>query len=320
MVRIYVVPKWCQSGPRHRLWKTRTKKIILASGAVERPLVFAGNDVPGVMLASAVRDYLKLYGVSPGDRTVIVTNNDNAYRTAIELNAAGLSVPAIVDFRDQVSGDVVDRVRELGIPLKIGKGVRGINGRKAVRSIEICSQTGEGTLEESIECDCIAMSGGWSPLVHLWSHCGGKLSWNEEKGIFVPDLMCAPSDDSGESFILPAGSASGSFQNSGCQKDAIETALTTVKSLGLKAKKIKPEKISYEYEEKLQSIIRGPNGSSNKLDDKMFVDFQNDVKVSDIKLAALEGYESVEHLKRYTTLGMATDQGKLSNLNGLKIC
>ena len=305
--------------PRHRLWKIRAKKVILAAGSLERPLVFAGNDVPGVMLASAVRDYLKLYGVSPGDRTVIVTNNDNAYRTAIELNSAGLSVPAIIDLRDQVGGELVDRVRELNIPLRVGKGVRGVVGKKSINSIEICSQNGEGTLEDTIQCDCIAMSGGWSPLVHLWSHCGGKLVWDEKNGIFIPDTKRPPRDDEGVSFMLPAGSATGKFMSADCQDSGIKSALDAVESLGFRVKKIKSEKIADEDEKKSQPIWVTPNASTQKLQEKMFVDFQNDVKVADIKLSVLEGYESVEHVKRYTTLGMATDQGKLSNLNGLKI-
>ena len=302
---------------RHRLWKIRAKRVILASGSIERPLVFPGNDIPGVMLASAVRDYVKLYAVSPGDRTVIVTNNDDAYRTAIELNAAGLSVPAIIDIRDEANGSLVLEAKRRGINVKTGKGVSKVFGSTGVKAVSICSQNGEGTIEETIECDVLAMSGGWSPVVHLWSHCGGKLNWVDTSGMFVPNENSPPLSDDGQSFVFPVGGCVGVSMTSQCFTSAISSAFKVTMDLGFKSKKLELPKVKEVEEESLKPVWLIPDGAGSKMKSKAFLDYQNDVKVSDIKQAVLEGYESVEHAKRYTTLGMATDQGKLSNINGL---
>ncbi len=302
---------------RHRLWKIRAKRVILATGSIERPLVFPGNDVPGVMLASAVRDFVKLYGVSPGDRTVIVTNNDDAYRTAIKLHRAGLSVAAIIDARESSNGRLNREATNLGIKVKNGKGIAGVSGKRNVKSVSICAQNGSGTVTEIIDCDVVAMSGGWSPAVHLWSHCGGKLTWDRESSMFVPNLDIAPRGDDGQSFVFPIGGAAGHMTTSSCVKSSLLTALSVAKNLGFKPKKVSLPKIIDAEEDKIEPIWLMPDGAGSKLKARSFLDFQNDVKVSDIKQAVLEGYESVEHAKRYTTLGMATDQGKLSNINGL---
>jgi len=162
-------------GPRQRLWRIRAGQIVTATGAIERPLSFAGNDLPGVLLAGAVRDYAVNWGVSIGDRTVVVTNNDDAYRTAITLAEAGLDVPVIVDARPESDGALVQRAKEMGIRIAFGKGIAGVKGGKRVTGVALCSQAGEGAVLSEVECDVVAMSGGWSPVVHLWSHCGGKL-------------------------------------------------------------------------------------------------------------------------------------------------
>ena len=304
---------------RHRLWKIRAKRVILASGSIERPLVFPGNDIPGVMLASAIRDYVKLYAVSPGDRTVILTNNDDAYRTAIELNSAGMSVPAIIDVRDTSDGAIVLETKKLGIKVKNGKGISSVSGRKCVKSVSICSHYGGGTVDEVIECDVVAMSGGWSPVVHLWSHCGGKLNWDDDKAMFLPNLELPPTGDDGEGFVFPIGGAAGFSRTLDCFNSAIETTLNVIKNFGLKSDKLLKPKVIEVEEEKIKPVWLIPSGAGSKLKTKAFLDYQNDVKVSDIKQSVLEGYESVEHAKRYTTLGMATDQGKLSNINGLAL-
>ncbi|OYW47539.1 MAG: sarcosine oxidase subunit alpha, partial [Rhodobacterales bacterium 12-65-15] len=171
--------------PKQRLWRIRAGKIITATGAIERPLSFAGNDVPGVMLASAVRDYVGNHAVSPGDRTVVVTNNDDAYRTALALKAAGLEVPVILDARESASGPLPEAARAAGIRVLIGRGIASVKGGKRVTGVAICAQAGEGAVLEEIACDAVAMSGGWSPVVHLWSHCGGKLLWDTAISAFV---------------------------------------------------------------------------------------------------------------------------------------
>ena len=271
--------------PKHRLWRIRAGKIIAATGAIERPLSFAGNDIPGVMLASAVRDFAVNFGVSPGDRTVIVTNNDDAYRTAIALVAAGLAVPCIVDARSGASGLLPQKARAMGIRVETGKAIGKVKGGKRVTGVVLCLQAGEGAELEEIACDCVAMSGGWSPVVHLWSHCGGKLTWDEAGAFFRPDPARPPITHDGSAMVECVGAANGNFGDA--------TALEPVWIM--------------------------PQGAGIALRSRMWLDFQNDVKVSDVQLAAREGYESVEHTKRYTTLGMATDQGKLSNINGLAV-
>jgi len=272
--------------PKQRLWRLRCGRIVAATGAIERPLAFAGNDIPGVMLASAVRDYLVNWAVSPGDRTVIVTNNDDAYRTAIALQEAGLEVPVILDARKAASGGLPDRARALGIRVLSGRAIAKVMGGKRVTGVAICGQAGEGAALETIACEVVAMSGGWSPVVHLYSHCGGRLLWDAGHAVFRPDPARPPVNHDGTAMVSAVGAANGDLA-------AGEAALEPVWVM--------------------------PQGAGVALRAKMWLDFQNDVKVSDVQLAAREGYESVEHTKRYTTLGMATDQGKLSNINGLAV-
>lgn len=274
--------------PKHRLWRIRTGKIVTATGAIERPLSFAGNDIPGVMLAAAVRDYVVNYAVSPGDRTVVVTNNDSAYQTALALKAAGLDVPAILDARETADGALPQAARAAGIRVLTGKAIAKVKGGKRVTGVAICAQAGEGSVQEEIACEAVAMSGGWSPVVHLWSHCGGKLNWDETISAFIPDPKRPPLNHDGSAMVEVVGSAAGDLDLTG------------------EPKAIPPVWVM-------------PQGAPIQLRSKMWLDYQNDVKVSDVQLASREGYVSVEHTKRYTTLGMATDQGKLSNINGLAV-
>ena len=303
--------------PRHRLWRIRAGQIITATGAIERPLSFAGNDIPGVLLASAVRDYVVNWGVSIGDRTVVVTNNDDAYRTAITLKNAGLAVPVILDARATGGGELAETARSMGIRVENGKAIARVIGGKRVTGVEICLQSGEGAVIEKIDCDAVAMSGGWSPVVHLYSHCGGKLLWDDAQAMFRPDLTKAPTNQNGVGFVMPAGSANGELGLAAVLADATARAKDVVKALGHKAPSTRVPEAMAEGEAALEPVWMMPQGAGIKLRTKAWLDYQNDVKVSDVQLAAQEGYESVEHTKRYTTLGMATDQGKLSNINGL---
>ena len=308
-----------KSGPRHRLWRVRAGHVITATGAIERPLSFAGNDIPGVMLAAAVRDYLVNFGVSVGDRTVVVTNNDDAYLTAIALKHAGLDVPAILDARvlPQDSA-VMAQAKALGIRVLMGHAVSSVQGSKRVTGVSICSQAGEGAVLEEIACDAVAMSGGWSPVVHLWSHCGGKLKWDTAHACFSPDPDRPPHGTDGGQFVSTAGAASGSFALDDVLNDAFAAADGTMRCLGRKLPRdAKASKGERREEAPMAPVWLMPQGASVKLREKAWLDYQNDVKVSDVRLAAQEGFVSVEHAKRYTTLGMATDQGKLSNINGL---
>ena len=307
------------TGPRHRLWRIRAGHIVTATGAIERPLSFAGNDIPGVMLAASVRDYLVNYGVSVGDRTVVVTNNDDAYRTAIALAEAGLTVPAILDARvlPQDSA-LMARAKDMGIRVMMGHAVARVTGGKRVTGVEVCSQSGEGAVLETFPCDAVAMSGGWSPVVHLWSHCGGKLTWDTAGAMFRPDVNNPPLGADGHGFVTAAGAAAGFFALDDILHDAHAAADGVATTLGFKlpADAVSPNADRQE-EAPLAPVWMMPQGANVKLLEKTFLDYQNDVKVSDVRLAAQEGFVSVEHAKRYTTLGMATDQGKLSNINGL---
>ena len=305
--------------PRHRLWRIRAGQIITATGAIERPLAFAGNDTPGVMLASAVRDYVGLYGVSPGDRTVVVANNDDAYRTALMLTDAGLTVPAVLDARAQVTGPLPEAARARGIRVETGRGVAMVSGGKRVEQVAVCAQAGEGAILETLDADCVAVSGGWSPVVHLWSHCGGKLTWDETHAMFRPEASKPPTGADGCGFVVPAGAADGALRLGDCLGSGQAAGAAAAEALGRKAPKANAIETDSPDEHPLAPVWLMPQGAADKLRAKAFLDFQNDVKVSDIQLAAREGFESVEHAKRYTTLGMATDQGKLSNINGLAI-
>lgn len=311
-------------GPRHRLWKVRCERIVICAGAIERPLAFANNDVPGVMLAGAVRDYIALWGVAPGRDIVVFANNDDAYRTAIAAFEAGLKVPAIVDPRAEPSGDLPNRARALGIRIMAASVITKTKGGKAVDGAIVGNLTPAGRIggaTETIKCDCIAMSGGWSPIVHLYSHCGGKLNWDEEAAMFRPaPERGAPIGADGEINTVCAGASNGAMSVGAGLIDAIEVARGAVKEVGLKVgKKLSAAKVNEPEQGALQPLWFAPSQGKYAHGTKHFIDYQNDVTAADVELAAREGYESVEHAKRYTTLGMATDQGKLSNINGLAI-
>ncbi|MGB0959503.1 MAG: sarcosine oxidase subunit alpha family protein [Halocynthiibacter sp.] len=305
--------------PKHRLWRIRAGKIITATGAIERTLSFAGNDIPGVMLASAARDYAVNWGVSVGDRTVVVTNNDDAYRTAIVMKEMGLDVPVVLDARVSSDGDLPAKAIEMGIRVEFGKAIAKVKGGKCVTGVVVTNQAGEGAPLEEIKCDAVAMSGGWSPVVHLWSHCGGKLNWDEAGNYFRPDATRPPLGAKGEGFVITAGTADGELMTSAVLENAAAAGAKAATEAGFKSKAVKAAVASDAKEAPMAPVWIMPQGAGPKLKSKMWLDFQNDVKVSDVQLAAREGYESVEHTKRYTTLGMATDQGKLSNINGLAV-
>ncbi len=300
--------------PRHRLWRMRAGRIITATGAIERPLSFAGNDLPGVMLASAMRDYLVNYAIAPGREVVVVTNNDDAYRSAIALRKAGIGVPAVIDARAHATGPLPEAARALGIRVLTGKGIRKVKGRKCVTGVEVCRIDSKGTAyTETFSCDAVAMSGGWSPVVHLWSHCGGKLLWDDTGHFFRPDPSRPPLGADGAGFVQVCGAANGDLGAvlegaHGAGQKAASAPLTSA-----------PAQDSMESEAPMEPVWIMPRKAEYDLRMKMWLDFQNDVKVADVQLAAREGYQSVEHTKRYTTLGMATDQGKLSNINGLAV-
>ncbi len=272
--------------PRQRLWTIRAKRVVLATGAVEQPIVFPGNDRPGVMMAGAVRTYINQYGVLPGRRAVLQTNNDNAYRTAIDMLDAGAQVAAVLDVRDPVNGDLPNRVRDRGVPILQGYGVVGSKGYFGIR--QVAARPLAGGPVQRYDCDLLCMSGGWAPQVHLHSQAGGKVVFDAASGCFLPGEA--------RQNCVSAGSAAGRFALADCLDDATADDV--------------PEQAA-------KPTWSLPNEPGRHL--KRFVDFQDDVTAEDVALAHREGYVSVEHLKRYTTLGMGTDQGKTSNVGGLAI-
>jgi methylglutamate dehydrogenase subunit C len=293
-----------EHAPRQRFWTIRAREVVLATGALERPLVFADNDRPGIMLAAAVRAYLNGYGVAPGRRMAVATNNDDAYRTALDAHAAGIEVPAIVDCREN-TGLLADRARGAGIEVRPRTVVRRACGSREVRAVELASL--DGAALGRLECDLVAMSGGWNPAVHLSSQSGARPAWSETLATFVPGVPCQAERS--------AGAARGVFDLAGCVADGVRAGAEAAVAAGFRAHPPQPSPAADEpAEAPLAPLwwVRGGRG-------KAFVDFQNDVTAADLRLAVREGYVAAEHAKRYTTLGMATDQGKTANVNGLAI-
>src|SRR5215472_6922694 len=281
--------------PRQRLWRIVAKRAVVAAGAIERPLVFSGNDRPGVMMASAIRSYVNRFAVRPGTRVALFTNNDGGWQTASLLNARGIEIAAVIDSRAEVSATL--RSSCPAAHIVTGGQVISTSGSPQLRAINV--RTRDGT--ETIEVDTLGISGGWNPDVSLTCHHNGRPRWSDQIAAFVPDA--SPPG------LVPAGSGNGQMLLRDCLAEGYNAGCRVVNDVGLAAKRIIPPEVDDETFT-IASLWHIPTG-------KAFVDFQNDVTAADIALAEREGFRSVEHLKRYTTLGMATDQGKLSNVNGL---
>ena len=309
-------------GVRERLWRVRAGQVVLAQGSLERPLAFCNNDRPGVMLASAVSTYIHRYAVLPGRRAVVFTNNDSAYRAAISLAGAGAEVAAIVDSRfggdgrTGPAGELAERVQTLGIPVLAGHVVSDVAGRRRVRGVRIARWNGDsrGNVRSRIriECDLVAMSGGWSPAVHLHSQAGGRLAWDDSRLCFLPA--------GARQAHVSAGAGNGKWSLGACLADGLRAGAEAVSRLGLKTASISsPGTAADAGEHPIEPLWRVPAARDADRCPKQFIDFQNDTSVSDIRLAAREGYRNVEHVKRYTALGFGTDQGKLGNINGMAV-
>ena len=245
--------------PRERLWQVRAREVVLATGAIERPLVFPHNDLPGIMLADAARVYANRWGVAVGRSVAMATNNDSAYRAALDLHRGGVTIAAVLDQRVAPEGELVQAVLAAGIPVRTGVRIAGTTGGQRIKAVQLAD--GQGALP----CDALLMSGGWTPSVHLFSQARGTLRFDAGCGAFVPDKTTAA--------VRAVGACAGDVP-------AAEPVAPT------------------------------PHP-------RAFVDFQNDVTTKDFSVATQEGFRSIEHTKRYTTAGMATDQGKTSNINAL---
>jgi heterotetrameric sarcosine oxidase alpha subunit len=286
--------------PRQRLWRIVAKRAVLAAGAVERPIAFGGNDRPGVMLASAVRTYLNRFAVACGREAVIFTTSDDGWRAAADLTAAGVGIAAIVDARPEVAPAV--RTRAGSARVHLGAVVADVRGRQAVRGVEIVDRGGR---RFSVKADLLAVAGGYNPQVSLTTHLGGKPRWREDIAAVVADEL--------PKGMSVAGACGGTFTLAGALAEGRAAGVAAAADSGHQAKIAAVPRADDE------AFAVTPLWHVAASKTKAFVDFQNDVTVADIALAAREGFSSVEHLKRYTTLGMATDQGKTSNVVGLAI-
>ncbi|MEO3434100.1 sarcosine oxidase subunit alpha family protein [Inquilinus sp. CAU 1745] len=291
--------------PRQRLWLVRARRVVLATGAIERPLTFAGNDRPGVMLASAARGYVNAYGVAPGRRAVVFANNDDAWRTAFDLHDAGVTVGAVIDCRAVAGGAALDQARQRGIEVRAEHVVVGVRGRGAVAGVLVAPRHALDRTTK-IDCDLLCVSGGWSPVVHLHSQSDGKVAWDDTLAAFVPGKV--------KQAMRTVGRAGGAVGAMAILRDGAEAGAAAAEALGRAPATIDLPDLPDEDEARTEPLWRVPTGGRRR--GKAFVDIQDDVTVEDVELAHREGFVSVEHLKRYTTLGMGTDQGKTSNLNG----
>ncbi|MEM8836966.1 MAG: sarcosine oxidase subunit alpha family protein [Pseudomonadota bacterium] len=280
--------------PRQVLWRIYSKRSLLCSGAIERPIAFGNNDRPGIMLAGAARTYLTRYAAVPGQSVAVFTNNDDGWQTAFDFAEAGIEVKAVIDTRSDCR-----KIAPEGAMPFYGDQVIDTKGRKGVNLALLKSGAG-------VECDFLAVSGGWNPALHLTCHQRGKPQWNEAINAFIP----SPDLPKGMSV---AGAANGSLTLSAALEEANKEAHAISEDLGFKTKSSPAPTASDEAYEGAPFWYVADSKS------RAFVDLQNDVTSKDIALAHQEGFRSVEHLKRYTTMGMATDQGKTSNILGLAI-
>ncbi|MDZ7906766.1 MAG: sarcosine oxidase subunit alpha family protein [Cypionkella sp.] len=284
--------------PRECFWRITAAQTILAAGALERPIAFENNDRPGIMLASAVQDYLNIYGVAAGKKVALLANNDGARRVARQLIAAGVQVLAILDTRGDAS--VVE-----DCPVFLNARITQTRGRHGLRQISGTHMNGEF----SLDCDVLAVSGGWNPMVHLTCHMNGRPRWDASLAAFVPQASAVPN-------MVAVGACNGAFSTRAAFDQGIAAAVAALDALGRKASPITPPDC-----DDAPYVITPiwAMGTSGGIYARAWLDFANDVTVKDVALAAQEGFTSVEHMKRYTTQGMAPDQGKNSNIGALAV-
>ncbi|TPW30231.1 sarcosine oxidase subunit alpha [Pararhizobium mangrovi] len=299
-----------QGAPRERMWQVRAGQVVLAQGALEKPLVFNGNDRPGIMLAGAAQTYLNRYGVRIGERAAIVTSHDSAWYTAFNLADSGTAIAAIVDTRSHPNAELLGEARRRQIRVLVGHTVVATSGRLRVKSITVAPMTnGRVGKSQTIACDCVAACGGWTPSLHLFSHTKGTLRWDEASAAFFPDRKSEACEI--------AGAGRGLWGYAPVLADGVAAGTAAASSFGQEARAVAPGVKGDRPGTGANHAVLATSVKPGRV--RAFVDFQNDVTAKDIRLAVSEGMKSIEHVKRYTTNGMATDQGKLSNINGLMI-
>ena len=294
---------------RNRLHRVRAGQVMLCTGAHERPLVYGNNDLPGCMVAGAVSTYIHRYAVRPGQVLALCTANDYGYQAAIDWHRAGGQVSVICDTRDNPTGELFQQAKALGIRIKTGHGIVDVIGSKSVRGVVIAELADQGRRArprtENVVADCAATSGGFSPVVHLSAHLGQKPIWNPDVLGFVPNPDCG---------LLSAGGVQGHYE-----LDAVLSGATQAVAAAFDCAPIAVPAVATRHIDAPMGMFLIPHPAGTSQAPKQFVDYQNDVTASGIQLACREGFESIEHVKRYTALGFGTDQGKLSNINGVAI-
>jgi sarcosine oxidase subunit alpha len=295
--------------PRERLWQVRAKRVILATGAIERHMVFDGNDRPGVMLASAARTYLNHHGVAIGAKVGVYTSHDSAYEAAFDLKAAGVQIAAIVDTRDRPSEAMLKRARDLGITVMAGHAVIATKGNLRISSMTVARRGMKSG--EKIAVDALLVSSGWTPSVHLFSQSRGKLAFDQENQRFLPGTYAQD--------CLSVGACNGTNSIDATIEEALGAGELMARAAGAEGHCALSIAASQAFEWTGGMAGAADGAGPENTSAKAFVDFQHDVTAKDIRLAVREGMHSIEHIKRFTTNGMATDQGKLSNIHGLAI-
>jgi sarcosine oxidase subunit alpha len=298
--------------PRERLWQIRAREVVLATGAIERPIVFPDNDRPGVMMAEAARIYANRYAARPGNTAVVLTACDSAYRAALDLKAAGVAVRVIADLRIAPTGPWIDRARAAGIDVRPATCITGTRGRLRVSSVTLARIAGGAVTgpAETVDCDLVLMSGGFTPSVHLFSQSRGKLVYDDRLQAYLPGKSAERERS--------VGACRGMYELGYALKDGFAGGLEAARATGAAATAPQSFVIQAESVGADGFIGATPHGR-NPVKTRGWVDFQNDVTAKDVKLATQEGFRSIEHVKRYTTTGMATDQGKTSNMNALAV-
>ncbi len=285
---------------RQRTWRVRARQTLLATGAIEQPLVFEQNDLPGVMLAGAVRQYANRYGVAAGRNIVLATNNDSAYLAALDLVAAGAPVTRVLDSRTEPPADLAKWLRAQGVEVLPDTGVVRATGRKRLERVELSGR-------EEIPCDALGVSGGWMPAVHLWSHARRPLAYDENRRAFLPRESRPP--------LLAVGSLGGCATLDASFADAL-SAIRQVMAHAGRPDELPIARPTVQEAPVSPEVGVAPQAQGAKAS-RQWLDMLHDVTVADVEIALAEGYSHIEQLKRYTTCGMAADQGKTSNLNAL---
>jgi sarcosine oxidase subunit alpha len=303
--------------PRHRLWKVRAKQVVLATGSIERPLVFRDNDRPGIMLAGACATYVNRYAVKPGKTAVVFTNNDSGYGAALDMQSAGIEIAAVVDLRQEALGPLSELAEASGLPILSDHAIVATEGGRRLKQVRAAPMNASGKEVfgggEPIDCDLLAVAGGWNPSLHLHSQAKGEIVWRDELACFVPGEA--------RQAARSAGACNGTFGLAGCLAEGASAGKEAAAAAGFKAKGRKSAATKADDHGFLPArwLWVVPSDQPLGRGGKHFHELQNDVTAADLHLALREGYRSIEHVKRYTTTGMGTDQGKTSNVNAIGI-